>query len=1113
MQAAGRDIAFEGGPPALMGRMLLLVLTAQAILPLPVFPECGEADRPDLCPADLEEDWTFLSYIPSAWKGTVRPQESATGASIDRAWRTTTGRTDVLISVMDTGIDWAEEGVVRKTALNTAELPFPEGQDRYDVDGNGLVNIDDYAGTVDPTAGVDVADHLLDPSDLIATFSDGIDDDGNGYVDDIAGWDFMWNDNNPYDDTDAGHGTGEALLSAEEGGDGGDVGSCPNCMLLHMRVGDGFVADASGFASAVLYATDRGADIVQVAIGSLTRPAFAQLAIDYAWDHGVVVISSAGDETAWHSNPPANQGRAVYVHGITFAGESEREASSYIAYENCTNHGARLDFSTSSESCSSYATGHTAGVAGLVISAARDAGLTLSPAEIAQLLTRNVEDIDRSDDPAPDVYPSLPGWDRFFGQGRLSAEAAVAAAAAGRIPPSIEITSPEWLAYVDPAASPTLTVAGSVQAPRTPLASWTLAAGAGLEPTSWETIASGTAPTESLGAWTLPAGDCPIPDHPPETDTVQREEAMNACTWTLLLTATDTAGNEAVARRVVYVQRDGDALPGFPVRLGDGSSLEPSPLLVDVDKDGVLDIIQATGGGWVLALNGTGETLWSAHVETIEEIDDALPGSHSGAPAYATVGVEMYAPIVATPAAGDLDGDGGLDIVVASLRGAVHVFDETGAPRPGFPVLLDPIAATDPALQVDEGILGAPVLADLDGDGGLDIISTGFDGKVYAWNSAGESLPGWPIVPRWDTAAPAREHIVSSAAVGDLDGDGLPEVVFGTNEAISDEHSPLFAYRHDGTPLPGWPVRMWGYTTDVLPIVGEGMPQSPAIADLDGDGTPEVLAHSTGGAVAVFSPAGEKLWETDTSRSTYGEGSNASDSSVLPLINSPSVGDVDGDGVLDIVTGATGIGYMLSGLEGGTRVHFDHMVAAWSGVDGTFLAGWPRVIDDLPFFLNPAVADIDGDRQMEVIAGTGGGLVHAWNADGDSPSGWPKLVGGWVIASPAVGDVDGDGNLDVVLGTRDGYLFAWTTASPAGASAAWPQLGHDPQHTKDSRTPLPGYNAGYPESGEPEPDCGCTAGTGASGWGVGVGVVVALVVGRRRRGRGVAWGNGADMGG
>ena len=51
---------------------------------------------------------------------------------------------------------------------------------------------------------------MLDAGDLILNFSDGVDDDGNGYVDDIAGWDFMKDDNDPYDDTRYGHGTGEA---------------------------------------------------------------------------------------------------------------------------------------------------------------------------------------------------------------------------------------------------------------------------------------------------------------------------------------------------------------------------------------------------------------------------------------------------------------------------------------------------------------------------------------------------------------------------------------------------------------------------------------------------------------------------------------------------------------------------------------------------------------------------------------------------------------------------------------------------------------------------------------------------------------------------------------
>jgi hypothetical protein len=176
---------------------------AQAAVPMALFPECGEPDQPELCPPDLGEKWDMVSYVRDEWRAVVREEEHAmgTGLWVDRAWRRTTGRTDVVIAVLDSGIEWDSQAVLRKHFLSSAELPLPQDADGaegadYDLNGDGVFNIDDWAddARVDPTAGTDRADHLLDPSDLIATFSDGVDDDGNGYIDDISGWDFFWND-------------------------------------------------------------------------------------------------------------------------------------------------------------------------------------------------------------------------------------------------------------------------------------------------------------------------------------------------------------------------------------------------------------------------------------------------------------------------------------------------------------------------------------------------------------------------------------------------------------------------------------------------------------------------------------------------------------------------------------------------------------------------------------------------------------------------------------------------------------------------------------------------------------------------------------------------------
>ena len=77
-----------------------------------------------------------------------------------------------------------------------------------------------------------------------------------------------------------------------------------------------------------------------------------------------------------------------------------------------------------------------------------------------------------------------------------------------------------------------------------------------------------------------------------------------------------------------------------------------------------------------------------------------------------------------------------------------------------------------------------------------------------------------------------------------------------------------------------------------------------------------------------------------------------------------------------------------------------------------------------------------------MLNGTSGNVLHAFEADGTEPPGWPKQAGGWLLASPAVGDVDGDGRQEVVAVTRDGYLFVWNTPSTT-PTRQWPAFRHD----------------------------------------------------------------------
>src|SRR5207247_5704994 len=180
-----------------------------------------------------------------------------------------------------------QQDMAKPWGTAVAQLGQPHPNDPYDRNGDGIFNIKDYCpnpqdeldcggsgdSRVRGAAGSPDTDYnangWIDPEDLIFKFSDGVDQDGNGYKDDFVGWDAYEDDNDPFDEVQYGHGTGEARDSTAEVNNDGDAGVCPNCMVMHIRAGDSFVADVNDFAEGVIYATDNGARLIPPALRPL----------------------------------------------------------------------------------------------------------------------------------------------------------------------------------------------------------------------------------------------------------------------------------------------------------------------------------------------------------------------------------------------------------------------------------------------------------------------------------------------------------------------------------------------------------------------------------------------------------------------------------------------------------------------------------------------------------------------------------------------------------------------------------------------------------------------------------------------------------------------------
>ena len=332
--------------------------------------------------------------------------------------------------------------------------------------------------------------------------------------------------------------------------------------------------------------------------------------------------------------------------------------------------------------------------------------------------------------------------------------------------------------------------------------------------------------------------------------------------------------------------RHGGLIWNTPFKSG-GGPLTASLLPVDINKqDGSLDVILATATKGVLALDGDNRNpIWTAQTGT------AVP---------------------ATPKAADINDDGTQDVFITSASGQVKCLDG----RQGGPFWVH---------ELQTAVRTAPVLADLNGDGIKDVVIGGTNHKL----SVLDGRNGQPLWAYVGTEPP------STAACGDINGDKHPDVALVTSDQI------IALEGRKGTVLWKWSLPRTARPTPQDPFRTD----PPALADLNGDGVPDVVASTSGGHVYAVDGASAGLtyiWDYSLSASRK---------------TAPALADLNNDGTSDVVVGDRE-GYVLV-------------------IDGKTGHQLNRIHVGGPVETMPVIGDFTADGTVDIAVGTRSGQVVA----------------------------------------------------------------------------------------------------------------------------------------